>query len=64
MELDRVPLDDVIDAIGINGAIQDIENYFLHREMKYKERLLGGQYRDTLTEQEALRYRAIGENTP
>ena len=59
-ELNRVPLDDVIDQIGIDGAIQDIDGYFLHREMQYKERLLGGQYRDTLAEQEELRDRSLG----
>lgn len=56
-------LDRIIAEIGINEAVAQVDGYFNYREDQYKKQKLQ-QYRDTLEEQKALRYRAIGDNTP
>lgn len=56
-------LDRIIEEVGISGAVTDIDGYFNYREDQYRKQKLQ-QYRDTLEEQKALRYRATGGNTP
>ena len=49
-------LERVVDEIGIEKAIDDIEGFFLHIENRRKKEALR-QYEETLTEQTSIRYR-------
>ena len=49
-------LEGIVDKIGIEEAAEQIGNFFLYREERYKERALE-QRQEILLEQEATRYR-------
>ena len=53
-------LDEVIEEIGINEAVGQVEGYFSYRESQYKKQKLQ-EYQDILEKQKELRYRWRGD---